>query len=106
MLDVQSKGLPFLAAQAAIWLQVSSLSSNMQLTVLSAWVSACAGNPSALMAKLSTAVNPHNYAVDWDGIRDSVLDMATYCCSAIASKRCLADFKCKHVVSYFNSTGL
>jgi hypothetical protein len=41
------------------------------------------------MAKLSNTVNPYNFAVDWDGIRDSVLDMATYCCSAMATKRCM-----------------
>jgi hypothetical protein len=40
------------------------------------------------MAKLSTAVNQYNLAVDWDGIRDSVLDMATYCCSAMATSKC------------------
>lgn len=39
------------------------------------------------MAKLSNTANPYNFAVDWDGIRDSVLDMATYCCSAMATKR-------------------
>lgn len=45
------------------------------------------GNPCALMAKLSGASNPYNLAVDWDGIRESVLDMATYCCSAMATQR-------------------
>jgi hypothetical protein len=40
------------------------------------------------MAKLSTAVNQYNLAVDWDGIRASVLDMATYCCSAMATSKC------------------
>jgi hypothetical protein len=45
------------------------------------------GNPSVLMAKLTTTANPYNFAVDWGAIRDSVLDMATYCCSAVATKR-------------------
>ena len=44
-----------------------------------------AGNPCAMLAKLTHHANPKNYAVDWDGIRDLVLDMATYCCSAMAT---------------------
>lgn len=43
-----------------------------------------AGSPGKLEDMLSSNVNPYGLAVDWDGIRDSVLDMATYCCSALA----------------------
>jgi len=50
-------------------------------------VCVCAGSPSTLMSRLSTSVNAYGLAVDWDGIRDSVLDMATYCCSALADVR-------------------
>jgi hypothetical protein len=44
------------------------------------------GSPAGLKAKLANTRNVRGLAVDWDGIRDSVLDMATYCCSALGDK--------------------